>query len=147
MTKATILGALGLLVVVTALFAGPALSSPSSEQVTIKSLARQVNSLKRQVNSLNKRMARFDSCLQTAVPVSRYKDYVGTNSENLFVQMDPDEGGMVPFIPFRADTSFFFEGGLDVTSTGDPVDFYVSTVESSCVGSFRMAGVQAIRRR
>ena len=57
MKTATILGSLALIVVVTALLAAPALSSPSSQQVTIRGLAGQVNALKRQVNTLRGQVA------------------------------------------------------------------------------------------
>jgi hypothetical protein len=108
MKKATILGALGLLAVVTALFAGPALSSPSSQQVTIKSLARQVNSLGRQVaaaqsraKSAQRTATRLAKCLQTVAPVTGQFGYVRTDAESglFFTRYDPAVQGLVPAIP------------------------------------------------
>jgi len=57
MRKATVIGSLALLVIVTALFAAPALSNRSRQQVTIKSLARQVRALRGQVNALKGKVA------------------------------------------------------------------------------------------
>jgi Alanine-zipper, major outer membrane lipoprotein len=52
MKKATILGSIALLALVTALLAAPALSSPNRQEITIRGLARQVNALKREVRTL-----------------------------------------------------------------------------------------------
>jgi hypothetical protein len=52
MRKATIIGCLALLVIVTALFAAPALSTSSSQEVTVKGLARQVRALRNEVRGL-----------------------------------------------------------------------------------------------
>ena len=57
MRKATIFGLLALLTVAAALFAAPALSTSSSQEVTIKSLARQVRVLRGQVNTLRRQVA------------------------------------------------------------------------------------------
>lgn len=168
MKKATILGALALVVLVTALLAGPALSSPSSQQVTIKSLARQVNGLKRQVNALNGQVAAAQSaaaaaqsaantaqstaanlaaCLHTTAPVSRYGDYVGTNAISIFTLGLQGLNAEVP-AEIPGANHFDLYTGLDLTNTGDTVDYYVATVAPSCVGSFRMAEhVQAVPRR
>jgi len=158
MKKATILGALALLVVVTALLAGPALSSSSSEQVTIKSLARQVNILKRQVNAMKKQVAATQrttanlvACLHATVPVTRYGDYVGIDLPTAFVNAhDPDESfGVIPEAE-GGIAHFGISTALDETATGDPVNYYFASVDPSCVGqgSFRMAEhAHAIPRR
>ena len=52
MRKATIIGSLALLVIATALFAAPALSTSSSQEVTVQSLARQVRVLRNEVRGL-----------------------------------------------------------------------------------------------
>jgi len=52
MGKATIIGSLALLVIATALFAAPALSTSSSQEVTVQSLARQVRVLRNEVRGL-----------------------------------------------------------------------------------------------
>jgi hypothetical protein len=49
MRKATIIGSLALLVIATALFAAPALSTSSSQEVTVQSLDRQVPALRNEV--------------------------------------------------------------------------------------------------
>jgi outer membrane murein-binding lipoprotein Lpp len=56
MRKATIIGSLALLVIATALFAAPALSTSSSQEVTVKSLAKQVRALQSQVNTLRRQV-------------------------------------------------------------------------------------------
>lgn len=52
MRKATIIGSLALLVIATALFAAPALSTSSSQEVTVQSLDRQVRALRNEVSGL-----------------------------------------------------------------------------------------------
>ena len=56
MRKATIIGSLALLVIATTLFAAPALSTSSSQEVTVKSLAKQVRALQSQVNTLRRQV-------------------------------------------------------------------------------------------
>jgi outer membrane murein-binding lipoprotein Lpp len=156
MKKAAILGALALLVLVTALLAGPALSSPSSQKVTIKSLARQVNALKRQVNTLKGQVAaaqsaagaaqgtansaqsiavKLDGCLSRSLPVTRYGDTVGSDAATMFSDYDQDVLGYVPNI---VSGSWYFTPVLDVTNTGGSADYYLAIVEPSCAGGFRM---------
>jgi hypothetical protein len=54
--KAAIIGLLALFALTTVVFAAPALSTSSSEKVTIKSLARQVRTLRSQVKSLQRKV-------------------------------------------------------------------------------------------
>jgi hypothetical protein len=158
MKKATILGSIALLALVTALFAAPALSSPNRQEITIRGLARQVNALKRQVrtlrgqvqaaqaaansaqataNSAQTTAQKLDGCLSRAVPVTRYAGFVFTNAGDLFSDYDPDVLGFVP------NTEFFDPFGLapalDVTHSGSPVGYYLAIVEPACAGGFRIA--------
>jgi outer membrane murein-binding lipoprotein Lpp len=57
MKKAAILLSIALFALATALLASPARSTSNSEQVTIRSLARQVNALKSQVKTLRSRVS------------------------------------------------------------------------------------------
>lgn len=150
MKTATILGSLALVVLVTALLAAPALSSPSSQQITIRGLARQVNALKRQVSTLRSQVAtaqqtaaaaqstagRLDGCLSRALPVTRYGDGVGSNAATMFSDYDPDVLGFVPNI---VSGTWYFAPSLDVTGTGASVSYYLAIVEPSCAGGFGIA--------
>jgi hypothetical protein len=145
MKKATILGALGLLAVVTALFAGPALSSPRSQQVTIKSLARQVNSLGRQVaaaqstaKSAQRTATRLAKCLQTVAPVTGQFGYVRTDAESglFFTRYDPAVQGLVPAIPIDTNWSYSLTGAIVGAYPPETADSYLAIVEPSCVDGY-----------
>jgi hypothetical protein len=169
MKKTTILGSAALLAVVTALFAAPALSTPSSKEATVPGLARQVAALRKEVKALRRtvrltdaalfrkadgaeqraigainQVQRLDGCLNRAVPVTRYDDFVGSDAATLFTDYDPDVLGYVPNIVLG---SFNFTYSLDVTNPGSQVSYYLAIVEPSCAGGFfgmteRTAGVE-----
>jgi outer membrane murein-binding lipoprotein Lpp len=164
MKRAAIIGLLALLALTTVVFAAPALSTSSSEKVTIKSLARQVRALRSQVASLRGQVAaarsaasaaqgtanaaqgtantaqatasRLDGCLNSAVPVTRYAGFVWTDAGALFTDYDPDVLGYVPDVD---SGNFGFDPALDVTRPGSPVGYYLAIVEPSCAGGFHMA--------
>jgi outer membrane murein-binding lipoprotein Lpp len=165
MKKATIIGPMALLALSAALFAAPALSNSSGNEVTIRGLARQVNALSSQVKVLRRRVAaartaagdaqetantaqetantalstaeRLDGCLGRVLPVTRYGDFVGTDAALIFTTYDPDVLGYVPTIV--AGRAFNFTAGLDVSSPGGPVSYYAALVEPSCAGGYRFA--------
>jgi outer membrane murein-binding lipoprotein Lpp len=161
MKKTAIIGLLALFAIATVVFAGPALSTSDSQNVTIKSLARQVRTLRTQVTALRGQVAaaqsaasaaqatantaqttaqKLDGCLNTVLPLTRYDDYVGSDSATLFTDFDPDVAGYVPNI---TSGTFGFVRGLDVTASGTAPNYYVAIVESSCAGGYRVAQLSA----
>jgi outer membrane murein-binding lipoprotein Lpp len=157
MKKTAIIGLLALFALTTVMFAAPALSTSDSRQVTIKSLARQVRALRAQVNTLRGQVAaaqstasaaqgtantaqataqKLDGCLNTALPLTRYEDYVGSDAAAIFTNYDPDVLGYVPNV---VTGTFGFVRGLDVTNTGATPNYYVALVEPSCAGGYRLA--------
>lgn len=172
MKKAAIIGLLALFVLTTVVFAGPALSTSDSQQVTIKSLARQVRTLRSQVKSLQRKVntaqaqasaaqitasgaqtsaaaaqatansasstaQKLDGCLNSALPLSRYDDLVGSDAAFIFTDYDPDVLGYVPNVD--AGSTFGFVRGLDLTNIGATPDYYVALVQSNCAGGYRIA--------
>jgi outer membrane murein-binding lipoprotein Lpp len=165
MKKTTIIGLLLGFAVTVTLFAAPALSKSSGQEVTVKSLARQVRILRSQVSALRSKVTaaqskasaaqaaadsargtattalstaqRLDGCLNSALPLTRYDDYVGSNAAIIFTDYDPDVLGYVPNVV--SPNTFGFVRGLDLTNTGQPVGYYVALVEPSCAGGYRIA--------
>ena len=164
MKKTAIIGLLALFALTTVMFAAPALSTSESQQVTIKSLARQVRALRAQVKTLRGQVAaaqstasaaqatantaqttaqKLDGCLNTVLPLSRYDDYVGSDAASMFTDYDPDVLGYVPNV---VSGSFGFVRGLDVTNTGATPNYYVAIVEAGCAGGYRLAQTSAHAR-
>jgi hypothetical protein len=162
--KAAIIGLLALLALTTIVFAAPALSTSSKQEVTVQQLARQVRALRAQVvaadkrarnarlsadgahrliNETNQRLVgvatvatKLDNCLSRSLAVTRYGGFVDTDAAAVFTDYDPDVLGYVPNI---VSGSFGLPAALDVTNPGTSVSYYLAIVEPSCAGGFRIA--------